>query len=361
MRTIRIMESVNILELQRVTGWDRSSAPVAEVDLRVEPGKTLVLLGPARAGKSSLLRLVAGFGNLEGGHVVFNGHDLATLPAFKRPFTLLTHQDALFPHMTVSRNVAYGLKAKKLDRRDEENIVEQALALVGLRGMGDVYPQAMSPAERQQAALARALAVEPLVLLMDDALNQLDPLSAGHIFRDLRDHQRRQGFTIVLATTDPELAMSMADRLAILHHGRLIDHDRPDVLYTSPGSALTARLTGAVNLVPGEILRSISAHASSGAADHVVRSGEQWALALRPDHLEIHLAKPQPSLPGLEGHVERVAYAPSGLTAHIRVPDLSESLIARVDGARLDADDLPVGRKVWCTWDDGAARAVPLC
>lgn len=354
------MTSANSLELQRVTGQDSPAAPVAGIDLSIEAGQTLVLLGSARAGKSSLLRLIAGFGILEGGHIVFNGHDLRELAAHKRPFTLLTEQDALFPHMTVAKNVAYGLKSRKLGRPERDHRVASSLEIVGLQNQGTVHPHDLNPAERQLAALARALAVQPLVLLLDEALNQLDPLHAGRVLGDLRTLQREVGLTMMMATTDSGLAMGMADKLAILHDGRLIDLDRPDTLYRTPGSALTARLTGPVNLMPGDILRDHVGPSASKALAQVREAGAQWALALRPDHLEIHLTQPTGPDARLEGHVERLAYSPAGLSVLIRIPGLSETLMARVDSGRLDADDLPEGRRVWCTWDDKAAHAVPL-
>ncbi len=355
------MAKPNILELQRVTGRDGSAAPVAGIDLKVESGKTLVLLGPARAGKSSLLRLIAGFGVLEQGHIVFNGHDMRAYAPHRRPFTLLTDQNALFPHMTIASNVAYGLKARKLAPAEQDARIGWTLDLVGLRGLETVYPRTLNTAERQQAALARALAVEPLVLLLDEALSQLDPLGAARILSNLRDLQRRVELSIVLATTDAELAMGMADSLAILNQGRLIDHDRPSILYASPRSALTARLTGPVNLVPGEILPESKDNDRESPAGQVARSGAGWALALRPDHLEIHLNQPSSPAPRLEGRVERISYAPSGMSVRIQIAGMGESLVARLDTARLDADDLPEGRRVWCTWADGAAHAVPLC
>lgn len=354
------MASANNLELQRVTGQDSPAAPVAGIDLRIDSGQTLVLLGSARAGKSSLLRLIAGFGILESGHIVFNGHDLGELSAHKRPFTLLTQQDALFPHMTVAKNVAYGLKSRKLARPEQDHRVAMSLEIVGLQGLEKVYPHALNPAERQQAALARALAVQPLVLLLDEALSQLDPINAGRVLGDLRSLQQQVGMTMMMATTDPTLAMGMADKLAVLHEGQLIDLDRPDALYRAPGSALTARLTGPVNLVPGDILRTYPGQPSSKAFAEVAEAGAQWALALRPDHLEIHLTQPPGPTEHLEGHVERLAYSPAGLAAHIRIAGLHENLVIRVDSGRLDADDLSEGRRVWCTWDAEAAQAVPL-
>jgi ABC-type Fe3+/spermidine/putrescine transport system ATPase subunit len=354
------MTSSNNLELQRVTGQDSPAAPVAGIDLSVESGQTLVLLGSARAGKSSLQRLIAGFGVVEGGHIIFNGHDLRELAPHKRPFTLLTEQDALFPHLTIAKNVAYGLKSRKLARPERDHRVANCLEVVGLQGLEKAYPHALSPAERQLAALARALAVQPLVLLLDEALSQLDPIHSGRILANLRALQRQVGMTIILATTNSSLAMGLADKLAILHEGRLIDLDRPDALYRAPRSALTARLTGPVNLVPGDVLRSYPGQPSTKAFAEVREAGAQWALALRPDQLEIHLIQPPDQVEHLEGHVERLAYSPAGLAAQIRIVGLHESLIARVDSGRLDADDLSEGRRVWCTWDDEAAHAVPL-
>ncbi len=358
MRTIAAMGATNTLELQGLSGFADRLPPVADITLGVPAGRTVVLLGEAAAGGGCLLRLIAGFGTLTGGRILFNGHEVQTAPARRRPFALLTARDALFPHMTVGKNVAYGLNARGMGRSELESRIGSALDLAGLRGREDAWPGALNPGERQRAALARALAVEPLVLLMDDALGMVDAAQAGQILGRLGTLQGEARFTLMLATGDGATAMAFADRVGVMHDGRMIELDRPRAVYDSPRHAVTARLTGPANLVPGRALGALPPASLGPAARRAAEGGGRQALLLRPDAVGIHLRRP--GAPALEGRVSGLAYSVIGLAAHIRLEGMDETLIARVDTAQLDADDLREGRRVWCTWDDEAARPVPL-
>jgi putrescine transport system ATP-binding protein len=307
----------------------------------VPSGQSLAVLGSAGAGKSCLLRLVAGFIKPAAGRVLFNGHDLAGLPPQRRPFVLLTARDTLFPHMNVARNVAYGLRALGLERSAAERRVEAALEHAGVPMLASAAPEQLNRAQRQKVALARALAIEPLVLLLDDPLDAVDPVDATQVLLSLRELQRRVGLTLILATGNGEMSMAFGDRIATMERGRLLQDGAPADLYRHPHHAATARLTGPVNLIL----------AGSG------RTGT--ALALRPDAIELHLQAPAGS-DALEGRVARIAYGASGLTAHVTLERLGETVMAKVDTRRLDSADLPEGRRVWCTWDRESACTVRL-
>ena len=352
--------SANSLELQHVAGVDEPAAPISGIDLVLPAGRSLALLGPPRAGKSSLLRLVAGFGRLGGGRILFNGHDLHRVPPQRRPFALLGAQDALFPHMTVTDNVAYGLKAQRLDRSETSRRVAAALDLVGSRGLERLLPEGLNRGERQKVALARALAIEPLVLLLDDPLGALDPLEQARLMATLASLQRTVGMSLLAATTDGAAAMAFADRIAVLQEGSIVQTGRPDELYELPEHALTARLTGPVNLLTGRSTgRGIEIEGLGElAAQGSVAVGATAALALRPDRIELHLVRPNAT--ALEGRVERLAFAAGGLTAHVALAQRRECLAARIDTRRLASNDLPEGQRVWCTWADDHARLVRL-
>ena len=356
MRTIAAMGATNTLELQGVAGVADGPPPVTNVTFAVPAGRTVALLGEAEAGGGRLLRLIAGFGALTAGRILFNGHAVHDVPARRRPFVLLTRRDSLFPHMTVRRNVAYGLGGRGLGRSEVEGRVATALDTVGLRGLEDVRPGELDPGERQLAALARALAVEPLVLLMDDALGAVDAARAGRVLGRLRALQREARFALLLATADGALAMGFADRIGAMRGGRLIELDRPRAIHDSPRHAVTARLTGPANLVPGHVLRGLPVAALGPAARDAAEGGEDRVLLIRPDAVDVHVERPEP--PALEGRVARLTFSAAGPVAHIRLDGVDEALIARVDAARLDAEDLPEGRRVWCTWDDARARPV---
>ncbi|MBN33193.1 MAG: hypothetical protein CMM46_00180 [Rhodospirillaceae bacterium] len=360
MRTILRVNDINTLQINDVAGADSGVAPVDGVSLRLSAGQTLVLLGDSRSGKESLVRLVAGFGDLVSGTIAFNGHDITRMPPHKRPFTLLTARDALFPHLDIANNVAYGIKpriAKKEGGSDPR--VLRTLEMVELTAARDAFPEALSPAERQQVALARALAVEPLVLLLDNALNELDPLTEGRVMTRLRDLQRQAGFSILDVRRKGSGMMALADHMGVLAEGQLLELDRPQVLYSTPRSALTASLTGPINLIPGDRLADRPESDEGSITRKAAMGRASWALALRPDAIELHLTDANLQTPSLRGKIDGVAYSAFGLTAHIRLSGLETLLTARVDHKRLDVDDLPPGRRVWCTWDDSAANVVP--
>lgn len=352
------MNANNVLELQHLAGVDGRSAPVAGVTLTVPAGGSLAVLGAAQSGKSSLLRLIAGFGVQSGGRVLFNGHDLARVSPHKRPFSFVGSQDALFPHMSVADNVAYGLKAQGLERGEIHARVIQALALFDAADLLKASPEHLNRAQRQKVALARSLAIEPLVLLLDEAFTALDPLEAGRVMATLSRLQRKVALTVVFSTTDGIAAMAQADTIAVLAGGALIQTGRPGELYDRPDHAVTARLTGPVNLLAGRATRrgiEIDGLGDIGARGSVGQ-GSPAALALRPDRIDLHLDRPQG--PAHEGRVERIAFSNLGLTAHVALHGSGERLSARVDSRRLASDDLPEGRRVWCTWAEDDARLV---
>ncbi len=352
------MNRANTLELQYLAGVDGRSARVGDVTFAVPAGSCLAVLGPPQSGKTSLLRLIAGFGTQAGGRALFNGHDLARLPPHKRPFSFVGSQDALFPHMNVAGNVAYGLRSLGLGRSEAQRRVADALNLVGAGDLETAAPESLTRADRQKVALARALAVEPLVLLLDEALSALDPLEAARVMTTLSRLQRKVALTLIFSTTDGMTAMAQADAIAVLSAGRMIQWGAPGELYDRPDHAVTARLTGPVNLLAGRAsgrgititgLGDVPAH---GHVDH----GAMAALALRPDRIDLHLQAPDGF--SLEGEVERIAFSNLGLTAHIQLRGPGERIAARVDTRRLQSDDLPEGRRVWCTFAADDARIV---
>jgi len=359
LRTILDVTGTNTLRLHRLTGGEAGLAPVDRVSLRIDAGTTVAILGDGASGKESLLRLIAGFGAIHGGAIEFNGVDITGLAAHQRPFTLLTAQDAVFPHMSVAQNVSYGLRPRAAKRKEHEDPrVVQALAMVEMTEAARAFPEALNGAERQKVALARALAVEPLVLLLDDALSELDPLSESRLLGRLRDLQRQAGFSIMAARRDGMGVMAAADTMAVMADGRIVEAGRPQTLYAAPSTALAASLTGPVNLLDGDALGGVQNVVRGSMTDRGAFSGPDWVLALRPDIIDLHLAAPQDDSPRIEGRIETVVFAASGLSARIRLPGSGPPLEVRVDPRRLDADDLPEGRRVWCTWDDGMANAV---
>ena len=353
------MAHTNRLELYGLGGADDDCKAIADVTLQAEPGETLAILGPERAGKSSLLRLIAGFGKVTAGHVAFNGHDMTEVSPRQRPFALLGERDALFPHLNVYKNVAYGLKAQRLEPHIIKERVAENLALVEATEVRDLYPDQLTRAQRHRVALARALATQPLAILLDQAFDTLEPMQAGKIVMGLTDLQKRAGFTLIMATRDSETALAIADHIAVMAEGRIIQIGTPEMLYDRPENPLVASMTGPVNLLAGTARTDIIEVPGLGdlpADAGGLVPGSPAVLSLRPDMIELYLTCPSDHEICLPAEVRDVAY--SGGSLKVQLLSGGCRLVARTDGRRLTSHDLPAGRRIWCTWDREAAHVM---
>lgn len=275
------------LELRRVTKTFGSTAAVRGVSLSVERAEFVALLGPSGCGKSSLLRLIAGLEMPDSGSVILDGRDITLEPPQKRGIGLVFQNYALFPHMTVEKNVAFGLEGRGLSRGEIGRRVEEVLGAVSLSGKEKVSVTTLSGGEQQRVAVARALVVEPAVLLLDEPLSNLDVALRQQTREEIRSLQRRIGITTVYVTHDQAEALSMADRVAVMRSGALEQVGTPVELYESPVSAFVATFLGGANLLPSDGGLSIPS-AIAGQA------GEGGLIAVKPENIRI-------TAPGEEG------------------------------------------------------------
>ncbi|GGP89221.1 polyamine ABC transporter ATP-binding protein [Streptosporangium pseudovulgare] len=238
----------------QITGVSRRFGEVtalSEVSLEIRPGEFFALLGPSGCGKTTLLRILAGFESPDSGAVTLDGADLLSLPAHRRPINLMFQSYALFPHMTVAKNVAYGLERERLPRAEIRERVEEVLAKVGLAAMAGRRPQQLSGGQRQRVALARAIVKRPRLLLLDEPLSALDKKVRAEMQLELKRLQHEVGITFVVVTHDQEEAMSLADRIAVFSAGRVEQVDEPVALYERPRTPFVAGFVGASNLFEG--------------------------------------------------------------------------------------------------------------
>jgi iron(III) transport system ATP-binding protein len=219
----------------------------------VEPGEFFALLGPSGSGKSTLLRLIAGFAEAQAGRIVIGGRDVTSVPPWKRNVGLVFQSYALWPHMSVARNVAFGLEERRLPRDEVRRRSEAALELVGLAGYGARRPSQLSGGQQQRVALARTLAVEPQVLLLDEPLSNLDAKLRVQMRRELRRLHERLGITTIFVTHDQEEAMTICDRIAVLDQGVVQQVGTPVELFDYPANPFVAQFVGSVNLFEGAI------------------------------------------------------------------------------------------------------------
>jgi ABC-type Fe3+/spermidine/putrescine transport system ATPase subunit len=282
------------LSLTGVTRRFGATAAVDALTLEVHRGELLALIGASGSGKTTTLRIIAGHEMPDEGRVLLDGRDITTLPPRNRGFGMVFQHYALFPHMTVGENVAFGLEARGVPKAKRRERAERALANVGLVGAAPRQVQSLSGGEQQRVALARALIIEPNVLLLDEPLSNLDPTLRRSTRDELRAMLHRLGVTAVLVTHDQEDAFAVADRVALLERGRLLQVGRSEELYDRPATRSVAEFIGRATLVPARLngdravltIGGISREVRASAATSANRDGHAQAV-LRPDTLEM--------------------------------------------------------------------------
>jgi spermidine/putrescine transport system ATP-binding protein len=232
--------------------YDGVTMALEGLNLAIGAGEFLTLLGPSGCGKTTTLRLLAGFEEPTAGEIRIAGSPVESLPAYRRPVNTVFQQYALFPHMNVAENVAFGLRMRKLPEGEVKNRVERALALVRLSNLGSRRPRELSGGQQQRVALARALVLEPKVLLLDEPLGALDLQLRRAMQVELKQLQRELGITFIYVTHDQEEALAMSDRIAVMNGGHLEQLDVPEVVYLKPTTRFVAQFLGEANLLEGE-------------------------------------------------------------------------------------------------------------
>ena len=235
-------------------GIDKSFGEVQalkDVSLDVCEGEFFTLLGPSGCGKTTLLRIIAGLELSDRGEVILGGEDITTLPATKRQVNTVFQSYALFPHLTIFENVAFGLRSRKYPKHEVENRVSKRLEMLGLQEMSDRHPHQLSGGQQQRVALARALVNEPKVLLLDEPMSALDAKLRAQVQVELRRLQRKLGQTFILVTHDQSEAMVVSDRIAVMNQGKIIQFGSPKEVYEQPKTRFVAEFLGAANLLQG--------------------------------------------------------------------------------------------------------------
>ena len=243
-----------------------------DIDLSIRPGELFAFLGPSGCGKTTLLRLIAGFAQAQTGQVLLDGQDVAALPPWKRDVCRVFQSYALWPHMTVAQNVAFGLEERRRPRAEVTAKVAQALELVGLSGYAQRRPSQLSGGQQQRVALARTIAIEPKVLLLDEPLSNLDARMRVSVRRDLRELQQRLGLTTIFVTHDQEEANTICDRIAVMEAGAIRQVGTPMELYERPANLFVASFLGSANIL-------------DGGAGVTVPAGQR--LVFRPQHASL--------------------------------------------------------------------------
>ena len=267
------------------------------VSLDIYEREFFALLGPSGCGKTTLMRMLAGFEETNEGKIILAKSDLSGVPPYRRPVNMMFQSYALFPHMTVSDNIAFGLKQEGMPRAEITARVEEMLKLVNLCGLEKRKPHQLSGGQRQRVALARSLAKRPKVLLLDEPMAALDKKLREQTQFELMDLQQRIGTTFIIVTHDQEEAMTVADRIAVMDHGKLVQVATPAEIYEQPNSRYVAEFVGDVNIIEAEVTRAASGDIAlkSDVLDAELRlaqradvkAGDRVAVALRPEKIRI--------------------------------------------------------------------------
>ena len=277
--------TVNLRNLSRSFGTTRA---LDGLTLRLAPGELVALLGPSGCGKTTALRIVAGFETADSGTVEVDGQDVSPVPAAKRDMGMVFQSYSLFPNMSALDNVSFGLRMRRLGSAERQRRAAGLLDMVGLAAQAKQYPHQLSGGQQQRVALARALAIEPRVLLLDEPLSALDAKVRLQLREQIRSLQQRLGTTTLFVTHDQEEALSMADRVGVMHEGRLEQIATPDELYDRPATPFVAEFVGIMNRIPASLLELLGA--SGLAADLTPRRERPAAgvdILVRPEGLRI--------------------------------------------------------------------------
>jgi spermidine/putrescine transport system ATP-binding protein len=282
-------ERQNVIQLVRVTKSYKAVDVLKPVDLDIRDGEFLTILGPSGSGKTTILRMIGGFTPPTSGRILLRGYDIAQVPIYKRPFNTVFQDYALFPHMTVARNVGYGLRIRKTPAGEIKRRVEAVLETVNLADKAGRYPAELSGGQRQRVALARAIVCEPQVILLDEPLAALDAELRRSMQEFLKDLQRRIRTTFVFITHDQEEAISMSDRIAVMDHGNLVQVGTPQEIYYQPKSEFVAKFFGENNILPASAGRHVPM-IESPLGKHSASAGRQGdlLLAIRPESFRLH-------------------------------------------------------------------------
>jgi putrescine transport system ATP-binding protein len=347
------------IQFENVTKRFGDFTAVNNLSLTVFEKEFFALLGASGCGKSTLLRMLAGFEEPTSGRILLDGQDLRGIPPYRRPVNMMFQSYALFPHMTVEKNIAFGLKQDGMPKPEMEARVAEMLKLVKLEQFAQRKPHQLSGGQRQRVALARSVAKRPKVLLLDEPLGALDKKLREETQFELMDLQQNLGLTFVVVTHDQEEAMTMADRIAILDKGEVMQVATPTEVYEAPSSRFVAGFVGNVNMFEGKVASSDATTAritgATGAQIVVHNSGNaptgaEIGFAIRPEKIRISSKKPEEAVNALEGEVYDIAYLGDMTVFHVKLDDGQMVRAATINAARVTDDPLTWNDRAWISF-----------
>ena len=356
-----------LIRFDNVTKRFGDAVAVDHLSLNIFEGEFFCLLGPSGCGKTTLMRMLAGFEMPSEGSITLAGQNLAGVPPYRRPVNMMFQSYALFPHMSVEKNIAFGLKQDGMPKDQIAERVGEMLRLVQLEKLARRYPSQLSGGQRQRVALARALAKKPKVLLLDEPLGALDKKLREETQFELMDIQHDLHMTFVVVTHDQEEAMTMADRIAVMDHGRIVQVATPGEIYEQPKTRFIAEFVGDVNILEGHVqgqenglwrVKTPSADVplTIDDPDEVLHSGQAVAIAVRPEKMVIQRDPPGPgAINVLTGEVWDIGYLGDWTVYRVRLATGEILRVTRANASRFVENPIDWDEQVYVTFAPDAA------
>ncbi len=355
-----------MIEIRNVTRSYGTFKALDDATVTIREGEFFSLLGPSGCGKTTLLRMIAGFDTPTSGTISIDGQPMAGIPANRRPTNMVFQSYAIFPHLNVEQNVAYGLKRLRLDRNEERRRVEEALAMVSLTGLGARGATELSGGQRQRVALARALVMRPKVLLLDEPLSALDKKLREQMQVELRRLQQAVGITFVLVTHDQYEALAMSDRIAVMFGGRIAQIAAPKEIYQRPANRQVADFLGGMNFIKAEIVEDAGetivvetqgfGRVRTSKPEAHVKTGSAATVGIRPERLRV-LWDDATAKHEVAGTVVERHYFGEITHLIVEIPGM-ESPLSVTETNDFGADDLPIGAPIRLGYDPEALVAM---
>lgn len=338
---------------------------IADISMDIGEGEFFSLLGASGCGKTTLLRMLAGFEDVSGGEIWIDGQEMSAVPPFRRPVNMVFQNYAIFPHMNVAANVGYGLRKLRLPKARQQGMVEEMLDMVQLSGYADRKANELSGGQRQRIALARALVLKPKVLLLDEPLGALDKQLREQMQVELRRLQRSVGITFVFVTHDQEEALTLSDRIAVMEGGDVLQVGSPTDLYERPVSRKVASFIGNMNFLNARVTGRADGHAyldvealgklavPVSASAHP--TGSKVCVAIRPERLVLSELPPSAGTFAVEALVEQTTYLGERCHHVLRLKGYETRIAVSAQNARsFQPDALNQSKPVWITWSKDA-------
>ena len=338
---------------------------VRGINLTVDDGEFLCLLGPSGCGKTTLLRMIAGLAETDEGSIIINGRDMTDLPPDKRSNGMVFQNYALFPHMTVEQNIAYGLKRHGLPKAEVKQRVQDGLEMVRLEGLGKRYPKELSGGQQQRVALARALVMNPDLLLLDEPLSNLDAKLRKEMRLEIRNIQKKLNVTTIFVTHDQEEALTMADTIAIMNGGVVEQLGTPLEMYEHPNTQFVASFIGGTNLMEGEVVERQGNRYTLKCGEHTLRGisigdlqiGQSVIASQRPERLRLQMEAPSQDQNSVRGTVNARVYLGASIRFVLDTED-GKSVIADLPISDV-SEEYAVGTSCNVVWDVDDCHILP--